>query len=312
MKTPVVMIVFNRPDTTRRVFDVVATMRPEKMLIIADGPRRDRDGEAELCRQTRAVFDEINWPCLVECSISEENLGCKKRLSTGLDWVFSKCEQAIILEDDCLPHVDFFRYCEEMLEHWQDNGKIMAICGTNLGYNQGQSDGYFFTRTPHCWGWASWRRAWQEYDVEMKSWIKFRSEGKNLAEIVKNEEVSSVMVKIFDDVVAGKIDTWDYQWAWACWFQNGLCVVPNRNLISNIGFRKDATHTTSGGKMDKLKTYCLEFPLKQTGPMSCNESFFVYSMLATCGGGARQGALQVGVSRARKLIRKFFSFCGIS
>lgn len=295
MNTPVVMVIFNRPDTALRVFIEIAKAKPSRLLVIADGPREGRPHEAQLCRQSREILKLVDWNCSIECCFSDINLGCRQRLSTGLSWAFERCEEAIILEDDCLPHPDFFQYCEEMLTRWRFDQRIMAICGTNLGYNHGADNGYRFTRTPHCWGWASWRRAWKYYDAEMFSWTKFSSEGGSLRQLIRNRELADRFSEIFDAVQRGAIDTWDYQWAWACWSQHGLCVIPNRNLISNIGFRADATHTTGASIHAEIPMHKINFPLVDPSAMFVDEDFFSYA--------AHESSAQSG-SLPRRMLRR--------
>ena len=115
LNTPVAFLIFNRPHTTQRVFAEIAKARPPKLLVVADGPRNDRPGEAELCAQTRAIIDQVDWDCEVLTHYADKNMGCKKRIASGIDWVFTQVEEAIILEDDCLPEASFFQFCEENL-----------------------------------------------------------------------------------------------------------------------------------------------------------------------------------------------------
>jgi len=248
-KTPIVFLVFNRPDTTIRVFEGIRRARPAKLFVVADGPRADRPGEAEKCRVVRAIIDTVDWPCEVLKNFSDVNLGCKRRVSGGLNWVFEQVEEAIILEDDCLPHPTFFRFCKELLDKYRDDERVMHISGDNFQFERVRGDGsYYFSRYNHIWGWATWKRAWAHYDVKMKMWPKFLKQ-QQIANVFENRSIQRYWLKCFQAVYEGKIDTWDYQWLYAIWSQNGLTVLPNVNLISNIGFGEDATHTT--GKNDK-------------------------------------------------------------
>jgi hypothetical protein len=243
MKTPVAFFIFNRPDTTRRVFAEIAKVKPSKLLVVADGPRPDRVGEAERCAQARAVIEAVDWPCEVLTDFSPTNLGCKNRMSSGLDWVFSTVEEAILLEDDCLPHPDFFPYCETLLERYRHDERIMTISGVNFQNGRQRGDGsYFFARYCHVWGWASWRRAWQHYDVAMASFPAF-VEQDVLARIFPDPRMQRHWLGLFRSAYEGRVDTWDYQWVYALWSQNGLAIMPNVNLVTNIGFSDSATHT---------------------------------------------------------------------
>ncbi len=158
IRTPVALIIFNRPDTTERVFAEIAKARPPKLFIIADGPREDRPGEAERCASARAIVDRVDWNCEVQKNYSDVNLGCGARPATGISWVFDQVEEAIILEDDCIAHPTFFRFCDELLEKYRDDERIMHIAGNNFQFgNQRTSFSYFFSHHNICWGWASWR-----------------------------------------------------------------------------------------------------------------------------------------------------------
>lgn len=261
LRTPVAFIIFNRPDTTERVFAEIAKAKPPKLLVVADGPRANRPDEAEKCAVTRDIIKRVDWDCEVLTNFSDVNFGCKKRVSSGIDWVFEQVPEAIILEDDCLPHPTFFRFCEELLERYRDDTRVMAISGDNFQCGQKRGDNsYYFSRYNHVWGWASWRRAWQHYDVNMQEWPVIR-DGKWLAGVLDDERQQHYWTNIFEQVHGGLIDTWDYQWTFACWVQNGLTVLPQTNLISNIGFGKDATHTQAMSIFAELPVEEMGFPL---------------------------------------------------
>jgi hypothetical protein len=243
--TPVAFLIFNRPDLTEIVFQAIRHVQPQKLLIIADGPRND--DETQQCEKTRAIVDQIDWDCEVLKNYSDVNLGCRDRVSSGIDWVFSQVEEAIILEDDCLPSDSFFHFCEAMLDYYRDDRRIMMISGDNFQVYRGQlpashAYSYYFSKYVHVWGWATWRRAWELYDVNMSSWPFFKDE--NLTNSISTDPVEVLFWQdIFDRVSAGEIDTWDYQWVYTCFHQSGMSIMPTVNLISNIGFRADATHT---------------------------------------------------------------------
>jgi hypothetical protein len=262
IETPIAFLIFNRPDTTLKVFKEIEKARPRKLLVVADGPRTYKSGEAEQCIATRAIIDQISWDCEVLTNYSEVNLGCRKRISSGLDWIFNTVEEAIILEDDCLPHPTFFRYCEELLEYYRDDQRVMHISGDNFQYGHKRTkDSYYFSQYTHVWGWASWRRAWQNYDVEMKSWQTVK-DGKWLADILKDRESILYWENTFQSVYDGKADSWSNQWLFACWLQSGLSILPNVNLVSNIGFGIDATHTTRKSELANIPTEAMDFPLQ--------------------------------------------------
>jgi hypothetical protein len=166
LETPVVLIIFKRVDATQKVFDIIRQVQPKKLLVIADGARPDKEGEAEKCQQTRAIIDQVDWDCEVLRCFSERNLGCGVRISTGLQWVFEHVEEAIILEDDCLPHPTFFTFCSEMLDRYRDESRVMSVSGC-LFARSPSPESYYFSHYLSCCGWATWRRAWQCFDFNM-------------------------------------------------------------------------------------------------------------------------------------------------
>jgi len=265
--------VFNRPDTTERVFSEIAKARPPKLLVVADGPRPNRPGEQEKCAHVRALIERVNWDCEVLTNYSDVNLGCKRRVSSGLDWVFQNAEEAIILEDDCLPHPCFFPYVEQLLDKFRHDERVMHIGGVNLQFGRRRTDAsFYFSRYNHIWGWATWRRAWAHYDVKLSLWPSVR-DGGWLNDVFGNPAQAAYWSRIFQKVYDGLIDTWDYQWTFSCWMQNGLAVLPSVNLISNIGFRSDATHTREASMLGNIPLGEMRFPL--VDPM-----FFVRDAIA--------------------------------
>lgn len=245
LTTPVAFFIFNRPDTTKRVFKAIQQARPKTLLIIADGPRDNHLSDVEKCVAARTILKKVDWDCKVLSNYSDVNLGCKRRIASGLDWVFGNVEEAIILEDDCLPHPSFFLFCQELLEKYRDDNRIMTISGDNFQFGKSRNgDSYYFSRYNHCWGWASWRRTWKYFDIEMKDWPKIRNEGW-LKDIFNDSSSVKYWENVFQSTYEDKINTWDYILSYTCWLQNGLNIVPNVNLVSNIGFGNEATHTSN-------------------------------------------------------------------
>jgi hypothetical protein len=261
LNTPVAFLIFNRPHTTERVFAEIARARPPKLLVVADGPRSDRPGEALLCAQTRAIVERIDWDCEVLTNFAEQNMGCKKRIASGIDWIFSQVPEAIILEDDCLPEQSFFRFCEEMLIRYRDDERVGMVSGGNLQFGRRRGDSsYYFSRYTHIWGWATWRRAWQHYDRDIEQWPAFRQEGW-VQQLFDRPGEKLYWEHSFELVHEGKLDTWDCSWTFASLLRGMLQIVPNVNLISNIGFGADATHTHVVGEHANMPTAPIDFPL---------------------------------------------------
>lgn len=257
LNTPVAYVIFNRPRHTRASFETIRAQRPPKLFIIADGPRHGRLLDIERCKQVREIVENIDWPCEVHRNYASENLGCKLRVSSGLDWVFEQVDAAIVLEDDCLPNNDFFNFCEDALIRYADELKVWVVTGNNFqkGLKRGDAS-YYFSKYNHCWGWATWKRAWKHYRVDMPFWPEWKNKAEWLSFMPDPIERKS-WAEIFDRVKRGEIDTWDYQWTACVWYHGGLTVTPNVNLVSNIGFGPDATHTLTDSEQAGLPTYPL-------------------------------------------------------
>lgn len=263
LQTPVIFVIFNRPKTTEKVFEAIRAVKPVKLLVVADGPRADRPGESEKCAATRAIIDRVDWQCEVLTNYSEVNMGVAKRPATGFDWAFSLVEEAIILEDDCLPHPSFFRFCEELLERHRHDTRIMCISGQNVQLGRSRTPySYYFSRYNHGWGWATWRRAWQLYDFEMKQWPEIR-DGDLLAGILETPKAVKGWTHTFQLSYDQKLPAWDYQFTFACWAANALSILSDVNLISNIGHGEGASNTTDSSSVySNMAAEAMEFPLR--------------------------------------------------
>lgn len=255
-------IVFNRPELTARVLAAIRAARPPRLFVVADGPRADRPGEVERCAAVRALIEVgIDWPCVVEKNYAESNLGCGRRVSSGLDWVFARVEEAIILEDDCLPDASFFPFCEELLARYREDGRVAQIGGTNHQYRDFSCAGsYFFSRYNHIWGWATWRRAWRLHDPFMRHWPEVRDHG-DWSEMFSNRPTRLFWRARWRAVFAGKVDTWDLAWTFSCIRLGLLTALPAVSLVENLGFSPDATHTKRGPARP-LRVGRLEWPLR--------------------------------------------------
>ena len=270
LKTPVLFLIFNRPDVTALIFEKIKKQKPKYLYIAGDGPRNNREGEAELCEQTRKIATNIDWDCEVKTLFREKNLGCKVAVSSAITWFFQNVEEGIILEDDCLPHPSFFGFCEAMLEKYRDNEQIMHIAGdTQLADNM-TDDSYYFSHIPHIWGWASWKRAWKDYDVEMKDFSIFLKKQK-IKNVFENKYHQKDWLNILNKVYKNEIDTWDYQWCYTVFKKEGLAIIPNKNLISNIGFGENSTHTSEASTFSDKTLSPMDDSLKHPKAVSINK-----------------------------------------
>lgn len=241
LKTAVLFLVFNRLDTTKQVFEAIQKAKPPKLYIAADGARNNREGESEKVKEVRDfILNNINWQCEIKTLFREKNLGCKYAVSSAITWFFEQEEMGIVLEDDCLPTQSFFWFCEELLQRYKDEMRVWHIGGINLqnGIIRGDGD-YYFSKYNHVWGWAGWASRWKFYDVEIST-IK---DSNFIQSTFKYKSMQRYWINNLKKIRSNKIDTWDYQWAFTIWANNGLAILPNVNLILNIGFGEEAFHT---------------------------------------------------------------------
>jgi hypothetical protein len=241
LETPVAFVLFRRPERTRRVFDVIRRARPKRLFLIADGPRDEQ--EAAECEAARAVVADVDWSCEVTRDFATANIGLKHRLPSGVDRVFDRVDRAIVLEDDCLPHGSFFRFCDELLHRYSDEDRVMHVAGSQLLRDPPRPPaGYHFSRYAHIWGWATWRRAWRHFDLALREWHELDRDGRErrLRAMFAEESERRYWRYVWDR--SGEIENWDAQWSYALLARGGLAANPNRNLVSNIGFGSDATN----------------------------------------------------------------------
>jgi hypothetical protein len=260
---PVLLTVFNRPHETRQVLARLRQVRPEKIYIAADGPRDGIGEDLKLCQQVRGLFEkEISWPAQVTTDFVNRNVGLRRRMASAITWALEHEDRVIVLEDDCLPDPSFFRFCTELLIRYADDRRVGAITGDNFqpeGFDCGAS--YYFSRYPHCWGWATWRRAWELYDDEMSEWPAVRESG--WIESLFNHPLEALYWRqIFDKTYRGEIRSWAYRWTYSCWRYEMLTATPSRNLVTNIGIGVAASNTRDAeqGKHG-LSALALHFPL---------------------------------------------------
>ncbi|MEC4005359.1 nucleotide-diphospho-sugar transferase [Flavobacterium sp. SUN052] len=259
VKSPVLFLIFNRPDVTALVFEQIKKVKPAKLYVAADGARKNKENEVQLCQETRAIINQIDWNCEVKTLFRDENLGCKYAVSSAISWFFENEVEGIILEDDCLPQNDFFVFCDTLLEKYRNVNTIKHIGGCNFQFGKKfGNESYYFSNLTHVWGWASWRRVWNDYDVELNQFksLEVKPVFKSLFE---NEIIVDRWFSIYNDLLDKKIDTWDYQLAISNMINKGLTIIPNVNLIKNIGFGAAATHTfDTNDSVTKLEFGTLE------------------------------------------------------
>ena len=245
MNTAVLFLVFNRPDTTREVFASIRRIKPPRLYVAADGPRESREHEAEQVKRVRQIATSIDWPCELTTLFRDENLGCKAAISEAISWFFEHEEEGVILEDDCLADDEFFHFCEQMLDRYRDDQRVWMITGNNFqGENWRGEAAYYFSRYSHIWGWASWRRAWQHYDGDLSFWPGWK-ESDAWKSVCPDAGERRYWSRAFSRSYESRVDSWAYPWMASVWHGSGLTVTPNRNLVTNIGFGTEATHTRS-------------------------------------------------------------------
>ncbi|MEJ8842212.1 hypothetical protein WG954_07445 [Lacibacter sp. H375] len=276
--TPVLFIIFNRPNTTKKVFECIRMAQPSKLFIAADAARESHPTDKERCDAARAIVQKIDWPCEVRTLFREKNLGCGEAVSEAINWFFSENEEGIILEDDCLPHPDFFVFANQMLQHYRNDKRIISINGSNLGYKLADGNSYTYSRFMNMWGWATWKDRALSIDYSMRRWKKQKKQGwwlfRKLRQYFFDTDINwyRLWQNKFNKVAEDKGFTWDWQWMFHQMDKNQLSIVPAVNLVSNIGFDADGTHTHEAeNPAANIPTYALEQPLKH--PSSIKPDF---------------------------------------
>ena len=264
MPPTVCLVIFRRPEHTKRVAESIAKSKPSKLMVFADGPRADCPDDIRACAEAREMIDRVDWDCEVVKNYSDVNLGCGLGPATAFNWVFQQSEEAIILEDDCLPHPTFFKFCEELLERYRNDQRVMHINGCT--YRRGDlrnPASYYFCNDIGCWGWATWRRAWRKFDIAVNAWGELRN-SRFLHEVIDCDHFEDHYKPALDAAYhnQGEVNYWDYQWAFACWVNSGLAIYPNHNLVTNLGWGPDATHTVDpNSPVANLPVREMRFPL---------------------------------------------------
>tara|TARA_B100000780_G_C21087931_1_gene438335 strand:- start:72 stop:1034 length:963 start_codon:yes stop_codon:yes gene_type:complete len=252
MKLPILILAFNRPNETLILFELLSKIKPDKIYISQDGPRINNKTDFDLCKKVKDIVLNPNWECKVYTKFNITNKGCRDSVHKGINWFFEHEDKGIILEDDCIPSISFFNFCEKMLKKYQDKNNIHVISGSNFQKSNiiGKGD-YYISKYAHCWGWATWKRAWKNYDNELSFWSTLKK-SQNWKKLHENKLEKKYWTKILDKVQKKKIDSWAYVWQATIWNNNGVTITPNKNLVKNIGFNENATHTISTKKTNKF------------------------------------------------------------
>ncbi|MEM6802273.1 MAG: nucleotide-diphospho-sugar transferase [Bacteroidota bacterium] len=257
-KSPILLVLFNRADKAQKLLSHIKQVAPPQLFIAVDGPREGNEQDKVGIEANRKLLDFIDWDCEVKTLFQEKNLGVGKGPATAISWFFDHVESGIILEDDCMPNLSFFKFCDELLERYKDDTRVMQISGTNFlkGWKREEEYSYYFSEVGSCWGWASWARAWKHYDFYAKSIPEMVKKG-----YTKEFFFSHILERIANDPNLDK-DAWDFQWDYAKFLQSGLSIVPNTNTVLNIGLGDDSTHSFDSEKYHFENNEPLEFPLK--------------------------------------------------
>lgn len=257
--TPILIIYFNRPNELKQNLISLSTFKPANLYLACDGPRDTVSTDAQKIEECRTIIKEIiDWECHISEYNSDSNLGCDTWVPKAISWFFSKVEMGIILEDDCIIDSNFARFTAEMLELYKDDQRIMNISAANFQEKRWGDGDYYFSVYPYIWGWATWARAWKQYEQNFDRVSAFIIEKNGISNIFEDPTQRKYWLKFFHRIYSGKSDHWDAKWAFSVWASGGLSITPNINLVKNIGFGIDATHTKN--EFDKVEMTIHELP----------------------------------------------------
>ncbi len=276
--TPILFLIFNRPDTTIQVFEQIRKIQPRQLFIAADGPRDYKDREREKCELVRKmVLEGIDWDCEVYTQFRSENLGCGLGPATAITWFFESVEAGIILEDDTVPNMSFFSFCESLLDFYKDDERVMHIGGTSFLFKKKSSRTYYYSRYPNIWGWASWARAWKHYIFNLNS-INQLKDVISFDTLDFTNKERKYWENCFPYVKSNLDNIWDYQWFFTIWKNNGFCITPYMNMVTNIGFGPDGTHTHSKEwKIANMAVFEVNLPLRYPKKLAINKKNDYYT-----------------------------------
>ena len=262
LETPVLLIAFNRPVETAQVIATLREVKARKIYFAVDGPRVQRHTDLQLITETQKLVSHFDWVCDVQTRFMDTNLGCGLGVSSAISWAFTNEEQLIILEDDIVPSLTFFRFCEELLEMHKDNDRVFSISGSNFVPESelSSSESYRFSNFPHVWGWATWKRSWNTYDLDISGWRSSIKKDEFKSKFQGSVISFFLWSLILDRISRKEIDTWDYQLCLAQWRNQALSIISNKNLTKNIGFTSGATHTTESPRYI-IESTDMQFPL---------------------------------------------------
>ena len=299
---PVLILAFNRPDTTARVFEALRGVKPPRLFFAVDGPRPDKPDDAQRVAKVRELAATVDWPCDTKVLFRDRNLGCKIAVSQAITWFFEQVEEGIVMEDDCVPHPSFFRFAGELLERYRQDERVMAISADNfLRGDCATPYSYYFSRYLHIWGWATWRRAWRLYDHGMRQWPELKDRGW-LLDLLGDRAEASYWTQIFDDTHGERNSSWGYRWIFSAWREKGLSINPSVNLVSNIGFGDSATHTVQHeNPLAGLPIQPMAFPLHHPPQVVRDEEADLYTQRNLFSG---PGGWRSVASRVRNFLRR--------
>ena len=278
--TPILLLVFNRPRETKFVFEHIRAIRAPKLFIACDGPREGNDDDVKDIAEVMSIVKNIDWECECKYLFRDKNLGCGKAVLGAFTWFFSEVERGIILEDDCIPNLSFFKFCQEMLFRYENNDSIMVISGTNIMSDFVSTSDYAYSSFPIMWGWATWKKAWEKFDLEMKDWPSVTKNTNLITHGIYKWRKHPVFIEYFMNTykkVNQKDLAWDHQWIFSNWLNNGLTVVSSKNLIHNIGFGEKSNSTKEDNlNRENLGSYFSYPPYVSPKTIAVNEELDLY------------------------------------